>query len=188
METLQSKRYTVEEFYELPEDERYELINGELYELYGMAEPTRIHQELVMRISGKILNYIDSKDGDCRVYPAPFGVYLSDETDTVVEPDITVVCDRDKLTDKGCTGAPDWIIEIVSPSNPAHDYIDKLELYMRAGVREYWIVDPGSKRVTVYNQEQPFIPCSHSLDDIIKAGIYKDLSIDFKEIMRKIKE
>ena len=188
MEPLQNKYYTVEEFYELPEDKRYELINGELYELYGMAEPTRIHQELITHILHRIMTHIEANNGDCRVYPAPFGVHLSEEADTVVEPDITVVCDRDKLTDKGCTGAPDWIVEIVSPSNPAHDYIDKLELYMKAGVREYWIVDPGSKRVTVYSKEQPFIPSSHSIDDIVKAGIYEDLSIDFKEIMSKIKE
>ena len=185
MEAPLKTKYTVDEFNELPEDERYELINGELY---AMAEPTRIHQELVMRISGKILNYIDSKNGDCRVYPAPFGVRLNEEEDTILEPDITVVCDKNKLTKKGCTGAPDWIVEIVSPSNPGHDYIDKLALYTDAGVREYWIVNPDSRTVTVYSEDNPYIPSSYTLDDDIKVGIYDDLSIDFRDIMQKIGE
>ena len=79
--------------------------------------------------------YIKSKGGSCRVYPAPFAVKLFEDRDTVVEPDISVICDRDKLTDKGCSGAPDWIIEIISPSNPGHDYIRKLNLYADAGAR-----------------------------------------------------
>ena len=131
MDAKQTAYMTIEEFDALPEDERFELIDGVLYPLYDMGEPIRLHQELVTRLLGKILNHIDSKNGDCRVYPAPFGVRLSEKT--VVEPDITVVCDKDKLTDKGCTGAPDWIIEIVSPSNPAHDYLEKCGLYL------YWL-------------------------------------------------
>ncbi len=183
MEALQERRYTVEEFDALPEDERYELINGELY---AMASPTRIHQELVMRLAAKILDHIDRNNGDCRVYPGPFGVRLSEEEDTVLEPDITVVCDKDKLTKKGCTGAPDWIIEIVSPSDPRHDYIDKLELYLNAGVREYWIVDPEGRGVTVYKLEKPYMPKSYTFEDTVKVGIYDGLSIDFREIMERI--
>ena len=183
MEALKNKKYSVEEFYELPEDERYELISGELY---AMAEPTRIHQELVMRISNKIFNHIEANGGDCRVYPGPFGVRLWEEEDTVVEPDITVVCDKNKLTKKGCTGAPDWIIEIASPSNLRHDYIDKLELYMRAGVREYWIVNPDRKSLTVYNEENPYIPSTFPFEKPVRAGIYEDLEIDFGQIMERV--
>ena len=92
-----------------------------------------------MELSGTIHNYLKEKNGPCRVYPAPFAVKLNERT--VVEPDISVVCDPDKLTKQGCTGAPDWIIEIVSPNNSSHDYIFKLNLYANAGVREYglWI-------------------------------------------------
>ncbi len=185
MEARQTKKYTIEEFEALPDDERYELIDGELY---AMASSERIHQELVMELSGGIFSHIRSKEGDCRVYPAPFGVRLSEEEDTVVEPDITVVCDKNKLTKKGCTGAPDWIIEIVSPGNPAHDYIDKLKLYTNAGVREYWIVDPESRSVAVYIIENPYIPARYSFEDTVKVNICDDLEIDFKEIMERIGE
>ncbi|MCR4908247.1 MAG: Uma2 family endonuclease [Lachnospiraceae bacterium] len=183
MEGIQNRKYTVEEFEALPEDERYELINGELY---AMAAPEWIHQELVAGLVNEIKNYIRSKKGDCRVLPAPFDVRLFAEEDTIVEPDITVICERDKISKKGCTGAPDWIIEIVSPSNSAHDYIDKLKLYHDAGVREYWIIDPEIGRVTVYNMEQTIAMDNYTLKDTVKAGIYEDLSIDFDEMMKEI--
>ncbi len=185
MEAIQTRKYTVEEFEALPEDERYELIEGELY---AMASSERIHQELVTNLLGDILAHIRSEKGDCRVYPAPFGVRLSAEEDTVVEPDITVVCDKNKLTKKGCTGAPDWIIEIVSPGNPAHDYIEKLRLYFKAGVREYWIVNPDSRNVTVYDVTRDYVPAAYTLEDTVKVGIYDDLEIDFKEIMERVGE
>ena len=178
-----SENTTVEEFYSLPGDERYELIDGKLY---NMAEPSRIHQELVSELLTDIKNHIRLKGGDCRVYPAPFGVRLSKDENTVLEPDITVICDKSKLTDKGCTGAPDWIIEIASPGNLSHDYIDKLSLYMKAEVKEYWIVNPESDSVVVYRLDNPFIPVAYTLSDTIIPGIYKDLSIDFKEIMDRI--
>ncbi len=182
----ESHKYTVDEFEALPENERYELIDGELYPLYAMGEPLRVHMELVMRLSNEIFNYIDSNKDDCRVYPAPFGVRLNEDEDTVLEPDISVICDREKLTEKGCTGAPDWVIEVVSPGNPAYDYLDKLKLYTEGGVREYWIVNPAKKSVTVYNSDDPYLPRSFTFEDRIKAGIYDDLYIDFKALDEKI--
>ena len=100
---------------------------------------------------------------------------------TVVEPDISIICDTAKLTEKGCNGAPDWIIEIVSPSNPSHDYITKLSLYHEAGVREYWIVDPKSKYIHVYNMETGNLDV-YSFNDTVKTCIYDDLFIDFSNI------
>lgn len=180
----ENRKYSIEEFEALPEDERYELIDGELYPLYGMGEPLRIHMDLVMELCFAIKGYIDSNNGSCRVYPAPFGVRLSEET--VLEPDISVICDKNKLTDKGCTGAPDWVIELVSPGNPSHDYLDKLKLYTEAGVLEYWIVNPHKKSITVYNSEEPYFPQSFSFNDTVKAGIYDDFSIDFNLLTEKI--
>lgn len=101
-----------------------------------------------------INTYIKSKKGSCRVYPAPFAVKLKDNSPTIVEPDISVICDRSKLTERGCSGAPDWIIETVSPGNYSHDYITKLNLYADTGVREYWIVDPTKESVFVYYLEK----------------------------------
>ena len=144
--------YTEEDYYNLPENVRAELIDGQIY---YMAAPSRIHQKILMFLSKTIANYIDSKDGSCEVYPAPFAVKLFEDDDkTVVEPDISVICDPNKLTDRGCTGAPDWIVEIVSPSTSSHDYIRKLNLYAKAGVKEYWIIDPRTEKVFVYHLDQ----------------------------------
>lgn len=178
MSLPQLKTYTEEDYYNLPEDVRAELINGQFYD---MSAPSRIHQEILGSMYVAISNHIKSKGGSCRVYPAPFAVKLLNDKKNIVEPDISVICDPDKLTDKGCNGAPDWIIEIVSPSNPSHDYITKLSLYHDAGVREYWIVDPQSKYIHVYNMETGNLGV-YSFNDNIKAGIYNDLFIDFSSI------
>ena len=113
----------------------------------------------------------------------PFAVKLWADRRTIVEPDISVICDRNKLTEKGCTGAPDWIIEIISPGNSSHDYIRKLNLYADAGVREYWIVNPVNHTVFVYHlEENKFEVSSYTFQDKIKVHIYDDLWIDFTEI------
>lgn len=180
MEIPQPKFYTEDDYYRLSEDVRAELIDGQFYD---MSAPSRTHQTILMELSGTIREYLRSKGGSCRVYPAPFAVRLFQKRETIVEPDISVICDKNKLTDQGCTGAPDWIIEIVSPSNPGHDYILKLNLYADAGVREYWIVDPRTEKVVVYYLEQSdFRMDTYTFRDKVKAGIYDDLWINFQEL------
>lgn len=181
MSLARSKIYTEDDYYNLPEDVRAELIEGSL--IYNQAAPSRIHQTILMELAGTIRNYLKAKGGACRVYPAPFAVKLSENRRTIVEPDISVICDRNKLTDRGCTGAPDWIIEIVSPGNSSHDYIYKLNLYANAGVREYWIVDPIKESVFVYYLEsEHFKAEAYTFRDKIKVNIYDDLCIDFSSL------
>lgn len=172
---------TEDDYYALPEDIRAELIDGQIY---YMAAPSRIHQKILNFLSTEINIYIRSKHGSCEVYPAPFAVKLFDDKKNIVEPDISVICDPGKLTDKGCSGAPDWITEIVSPGNPGHDYIKKLNLYADAGVREYWIIDPRNQKIVVYYLEQNnFQIETYTFKDNIKVNIYDDLYIDFKEFV-----
>ena len=114
-----------------------------------MSPPNRRHQKLVNRLSQQITNYIDSKQGECEVYPAPFAVFLNEDNRNYVEPDISVICDKSKLTEKGCFGAPDWIIEVVSNSSRQMDYFTKLFKYRTAGEKEYWIIVLLKKRITV---------------------------------------
>lgn len=181
MALAQVKVYTEDDYYNLPENIRAELIEGNV--IYNQAAPSRIHQTILMELSGTIRDYLKSKGGPCRVYPAPFVVKLKKDRKTIVEPDISVICDPNKLTDRGCTGAPDWIIEIVSPGNSSNDYILKLNLYANSGVREYWIVDPDKKRVFVYFLEKArFEVETYTFHDKIKVNIYDDLSIDFTEL------
>ena len=116
------------------------------------------------------------------MFPAPFDVKLSDHPLTIVQPDIMIVCNKDKLDGKRCDGAPDFIIEIISPSNPADDYIRKLYYYNNYGVREYWIVDPRRKMVTVNYFEGNILNIQYSFDSTIKVNIYDDLWIDFTEL------
>lgn len=135
MPTPQSKLFTIDNIYALPDGQRAELIDGQIY---NMAPPSAIHQELVMELSATLRNYIRSKQGKCKVYPAPFAVFLNQDLYNYVEPDISVICDSGKINEKGCNGAPDLIIEIVSPSSQRMDYLTKLFKYRTSGVREYW--------------------------------------------------
>ena len=139
--------YTTKDIYALPAGERAELIDGKIYDI---APPSRIHQKLVQQFSRIIGNYIADNKGACEVYPAPFAVFLNQDDKTYVEPDISVICDNGKLDDRGCNGAPDWVIEIVSQSSQRMDYLTKLFKYRTAGVREYWIVNPMKRTVLVY--------------------------------------
>lgn len=167
--------YTEDDYWLLPEGERSELINGELV---ALAAPSRIHQEILNAINNTIYNYIKSKNGSCKVYPAPFAVKLHKDWATIVEPDISVICAHGKLTDRGCTGAPDWIIEVVSPGTSGHDYIRKLHLYETAGVREYWIVNPMKQNVTAYFFDGEGSAQPYTFHEIIPASIFEDLEID----------
>ena len=176
--------FTEEDYYNLPDDVSAELINGKLY---YMASPTQLHQEISMELSRRIANYLANIGGPCKVLPAPFDVKLHKNKDDIVQPDISIICDRNKLDGKRCNGAPDWIIEIVSPSSATHDYVTKMMLYENAGVKEYWIVNPQEKTIVIYNfQSKSDIISEYSFEDKIKVGIYEDLAIDFAEISKII--
>ncbi len=154
------------------------MIDGEIY---MMASPSTIHQRLVMALSNRIYNYIDSKQGSCEVFLSPFAVFLNADNEIYLEPDISVICDKSKITDEGCKGAPDWVIEIVSQSSKRMDYYIKLFRYRTAGVKEYWVVDPEKNHVIVYDFEHDEV-MDYTFSDKVKAGIYEDLEIDFSEI------
>ncbi len=171
----QPELYTTEDIYALPEGTRAELIDGQLY---YMAPPNRRHQKLSGELFIAISNYIKSNNGSCESYIAPFAVFLNADNRNYVEPDISVICDRNKLTDKGCNGAPDWIIEIVSLGSRRTDYFTKLFKYRTAGVREYWIVDPEKNRITVYNFETEDTG-DYTFADSVQAGIYPGFCINF---------
>lgn len=161
--------YTLEDIYALPDGERAELIDGKIY---NMAPPGRTHQQILFSLSRTIADYIDSKNGGCEVNIAPFAVFLNNDNINYVEPDIFIVCDLSKLDEKGCHGAPDWIIEIVSPGNRPMDYFTKLFKYRTAGVREYWIVDPMKQRVMTYVFEKETVE-EYSFGENIPVGIYE---------------
>ncbi|MDE7201572.1 MAG: Uma2 family endonuclease [Lachnospiraceae bacterium] len=165
--------YTIEDIYALPDGERAELIDGKIY---YMAPPNTRHQRLVSDLHYQIKDFIKQSNGKCEVFPAPFAVFLNNNDKNYVEPDISVICDKNKITDKGCSGAPDWIIEIVSPSSKPMDYFTKLFKYRTAGVREYWIVDPIKKRVTVYFFEKESVE-EYSFGMDIPVGIYERFHI-----------
>ena len=165
--------YTIKDIYALPEGERAELIDGNIY---YMAPPNRRHLDIIFSLSRRIADYIEAKNGDCKVYLAPFSVFLNEDDKNYVEPDISIICDSDKLNDKGCVGAPDWIIEIVSPSSRKMDYYKKLFKYRMAGVKEYWVVDPDRKIVTVYEFKHDNME-EYSFGEEVPVGIYEGFSI-----------
>lgn len=174
MEALKKEEiYTIDDIYALPDGERAELIDGKIY---YMAPPSRRHQDIIFSLSRRIADYIDSNDGNCKVYLAPFAVFLNENDTNYVEPDISVICDSGKLTDKGCNGAPDWIIEIVSPGSRQMDYFTKLFKYRTAGVKEYWIVDPEKDSVMVYQFEEEMME-QYSFGDDVPVGIYEGFSV-----------
>lgn len=182
----ESKRYTFADVLAWDENERIEIIDGEAF---MMAPPSRVHQEIMMELSAQLHEYLRGKK--CKVYPAPFGVRLFEESsnypediDTMVEPDISVVCDPSKLDDYGCKGAPDLIVEILSRSTRKYDRITKFELYRRAGVREYWIVDPDEKDVQAFALDggRYFVKGNGTAEDKMKVDILEDCVIDLSAV------
>lgn len=170
---------TLEQYEALPDEKRMEVFDGTVYE---MASPSQIHQSISMQLSTVINNYILHKKGPCNIFSAPFDVKLSDSPLIIVQPDIMVVCDKNKLDEKRCNGAPDFIIEIVSPANPSDDYIRKLYYYKNYEVREYWIVDPRRKVITVNYFENNIVSVQYPFDSVIKVNIFDDLLINFSDI------
>lgn len=178
MALAEEKKYTIDDIYNLPEGQRAELIDGRMY---MMAPPSTEHQQLVSELHYVIKDYIKKKRGDCHVYPAPFAVFLNADSKNYVEPDLSIICDKNKLDKKGCHGAPDWVMEIVSPSSRQMDYYRKLYKYQNAGVREYWIIDKEKNRVVTHSFEKESGE-EYTLEDAVPVGIYEDFNINFKEI------
>ena len=182
----EKERYTFADALTWGEDERIEIINGEAV---MMAPPSRIHQKVSVAITAQLYNFLEGKK--CEVYPAPFGVRLfeedgdsPDDVDTMVEPDISVICDRGKLDGKGCKGAPDMVVEILSPSTRRHDRLVKLGLYQRAGVREYWIVDPDNRSVQVLTlADGLLLPHEdYGREDVAKVNVLDGCFIELSKV------
>lgn len=181
MALLQGKIYTIEDIYSLPEGQRAELIDGQIY---MMAPPNARHQDIIFSLSRKIADYIDENKGTCKIYLAPYAVFLNADDKNYVEPDISVICDKNKLDDKGCHGAPDWIVEVVSPSTQRMDYSVKLFKYRTAGVREYWIVNPLKKVVQTYSFEGEEDSNAFLFDEEIPVHIFDGLTIKISELLQ----
>lgn len=182
----QENRYTLADALAWEEQDRIELIDG--YPVM-MAPPTRAHQEAVTALVGQLYDYLKGKK--CKVYASPFAVRLFEEAgdypkdvDTLVEPDVSVVCDLSKLDDTGCRGAPDLVMEVLSPSTARHDRFTKFNLYQRAGVREYWIVDPREKSVQVFVLEGGRYTAKDfgTAGDTVQVNVLADCAIDLSQV------
>jgi len=174
------KKWTYADYkaWELKQGERYEVIYGEAY---AMSAPNDDHQTILMELGRQFANFLVGKP--CKVYPAPYDVrlfYEEDESDdTVVQPDITVICDKEKRGFEGCRGAPDFVAEILSPSNTAIEMQRKFNLYRTAGVREYWVLDNDHKTLTVYLFDgEKFISRIYGEKDIVPVSVLNGLSIE----------
>lgn len=175
MPTPEHVPFTSEDFWALPDGRRAELIDGELYD---MAPPSWAHQQIAGGIEHALRLYIDRNGGPCKACSAPIAVDLDADGRTWVEPDVLVVCDPGKIGARGVQGAPDFICEVVSPSSQRMDYIVKTGRYERAGVREYWIVDPASRRTLVYRFEQGSAPKDYPFGRPVPVGIFEGLAIE----------
>lgn len=165
--------YTIDDIYALPDGKRAELIDGKIY---YMVPPNTRHQMMVSDLHYQIKDYIKRNNGESFIFPAPFSVFLNENDKNYVEPDISVICDKNKITDKGCNGAPDWVIEVVSRSSRQMDYYKKLFKYRAAGVREYWVVDPERELVTIYNFEKDSME-EYPFDEEIPVGFYEGFAL-----------
>ncbi|MBN2700605.1 MAG: Uma2 family endonuclease [Methylothermaceae bacterium] len=179
-----TERHTYKDYLQWPEETRYELIDGVAYAM--APAPARRHQEMLLELARQVANALHGHP--CRAFIAPFDVRLPKEeetdeaVDTVVQPDLSVVCNPAKLDERGCRGAPDWVVEVLSPATAGHDHILKRAVYERAGVREYWLVHPVDRIVTVYRLEggRFGVPDVRELEDRQAVGALPDVEIDWE--------
>lgn len=184
------KTYSYADYLKWQLKERVELIKGKIFKM--SPAPARKHQRISGVFQGELYKFLDNKT--CQVYSAPFDVRLTprkgDNTDkiqTVVQPDISVICDSSKLDDRGCIGAPDWIIEILSPGNSQTEMKNKFEVYQENGVKEYWIADPTSQVIFSYilNFEGKYIGLQpFTLDDKVSSHVFPDFELSVADIFK----
>ncbi|QFJ54481.1 Uma2 family endonuclease [Pseudobutyrivibrio xylanivorans] len=178
---IDTQRINVEFIHELGEDKQIELLNGHL--IYNEA-PNPKHQIMVQSLGRIIDDFIHSNNGKCQMFNIGINLYFEEDEHTLLIPDVVVLCDDSKLNESGVTGAPDWIIEVVSKCTRHLDYNEKMHRYMVEGVREYWIIDPEKERVTTYIQGEPMMAYIYSFDDDIPVKIYDGkLSIIINSIL-----
>ena len=184
--TKQQGEYTADDYRNLPEDVRAELIDGVLIFLEA---PTFTHQELITELLFEIKMYIRENKGPCRVLPSPLDVQLDCDDRTIVQPDIALICRDERITRKGIYGAPDFCVEVVSDSSRKRDYGIKMQKYMNAGVREYWIVDRKRKKIVCYwfeGEDAPEISM-YTFKDKVPVRVYDgELEIDFPGIQERL--
>lgn len=178
--------YTIEDYRALPDEQRVELIDGYFYD---MAAPTFLHQMIGGEIHRQIANYIMDRGGACKPLISPVDIQLDCDDKTMVQPDVAILCENDKVRKWGVYGAPDFILEVISPSTKRKDYTKKLNKYMEAGVREYWILDPYQQKLIVYFFESETCPVIYGLDNPVPVGIYNgELEIEFSHISGWIRD
>ena len=188
-----STHYTYADYLSWMDEQRRELIHGVAYKL--MSAPSRLHAQISSELLAIFKWFVKKRKGKCKVYHAPFDVRLpkngetaNEQIDTVVQPDICVICDESKLDDAGCIGAPDLIVEVQSPSTAKHDLREKFDLYEQSGVKEYWIVYPNDKGLTVYILQETGKydnGTTYELSGKVPVGIFEGLEIDLKELFEK---
>lgn len=182
----QQGEYTIEDYYALPDDQRMELIDGVLY---NMSSPSFVHQEVIEELYFQIAAYIRSNQGGCIVKMASTDVRLDCDDRTVVQPDLMIVCDKNKIKRWGILGAPDFVVEVLSKATRRKDCYKKLEKYINAGVKEYWIIDPDEKKLLVYQIEEDKFPALYGLTGKVPIGIYQGkLMIDLDLVAAGIQE
>lgn len=175
---------TIEDYLNLPADVRVELIDGVFYD---MAAPTSTHQIIAQEVFSELRNHILSKKGSCIPVMSPIDVQLDGDNRTMVQPDVIIVCDKNKITKLRVVGAPDFIVEVLSPSNWYQDTIRKLRKYRKAGVREYWIVMPDSRKILSYLFEKSPDPDEYSFDDEVPVRIWDEaFKVNFIEIEKRL--
>lgn len=148
MQALEGKNHTLDDYYALPDDLRVELIDGKFF---VMESPTSFHQLAAGEIYYQIQNSLKENKGDCMAFISPVDVRLDCDDRTMVEPDVIIVCDRKKIERWGIMGAPDFVLEVLSPSTSRKDSVLKLKKYINVGVKEYWMIDPRSMKLVVFN-------------------------------------